>query len=351
MKKLLIAASILLFSTQALAVSAEDTRFQIRNVTNTGNLFIDVPRPVSGNVLFGWDSSSTFGRLDGGTGSPYAVTIGTGLTYTGSVPFTLAVTAPLAEYEATTIGNGEMVWRDGSGVLDGMSLSGLKTALNLTKSDVGLGNVDNTADSAKIFAASQVTSGTFADARIAQSNVTQHQAALSVASSQVTGTKTSSYISDFTTAARGAFSAGTGISITSGIIASTAPALSINNSPGRSLVSATNATGFQISSTRIADVCYEGTFQTTSTIGGPSAITVFLETADTNSTTPGDWTTIAKQTNSNTITLAVVLQQVDIEPWSLCRKVAAAKYVRIRYGSVTGAATATINTEQQETQL
>lgn len=125
----------------------------------------------------------------------------------------------------------------------------------------------------------------------------------------------------------------------------------INNAPGRSIVSATNATGFQVSASRVADVCYEGTFQTTSTIGGPSSITVFLETADTNSTTPGDWTTIARQTNSNTITLAVVLQQVDIEPWSICRKVEAGKYVRIRFGSVTGTATATINAEQQETLL
>lgn len=127
-----------------------------------------------------------------------------------------------------------------------------------------------------------------------------------------------------------------------------APSPVFNNSPGRSIVTSTSSTGFQISASRIADVCYEGTFQTTSTIGGPAAITVFLETADTNSTTPGDWTIRARQTNSNTITLAVVLNQVDIEPWSICRKIEAGKYVRIRSGSVTGTATAAINTEQQE---
>lgn len=126
---------------------------------------------------------------------------------------------------------------------------------------------------------------------------------------------------------------------------------SINNSPGRSLVSATNATGFQVSATRASDVCYEGTFQTTSSIGGPSAITVFLETADTNSTTPGDWTVRARQQNSNTVTLAVALNQVDIEPWSICRRIEAGKHVRIRYGSVTGTATASINSEQQEVTL
>lgn len=127
--------------------------------------------------------------------------------------------------------------------------------------------------------------------------------------------------------------------------------ISINDTPGRSIVTTTSSTGFQISSTRASSVCYEGTFQTTSTIGGPSSITVFLETSDTNSTTPGDWTIKAQQSNSNTITLAVVLQQVDIEPWSLCRTIPAGKYVRIRSGSITGTAAATINSQQQEVQL
>ncbi len=131
----------------------------------------------------------------------------------------------------------------------------------------------------------------------------------------------------------------------------TPPALSISNSPGRSLVTATNATGYQVSATRVSNLCYEGTFQTTTTIGGPASVTVFLETANTNSTTPSDWTTIARQTNGNTVTLAVALQQVDTEPWAMCRYVAAGKYVRIRSGSVTGTATATINTEQQEVLL
>jgi hypothetical protein len=127
--------------------------------------------------------------------------------------------------------------------------------------------------------------------------------------------------------------------------------LSINDTPGRALVTATNATGFQISSGRNARACYEGSFSTTSTIGGAAAVTVFLETADTNSTTPADWTTKARQTYSNTITLAVVLQQVQGNNWSMCRDIPAGKFVRIRSGSVSGTASATINTEQQETIL
>lgn len=126
---------------------------------------------------------------------------------------------------------------------------------------------------------------------------------------------------------------------------------SINDAPGRALVTATSATGYQISATRISEVCYEGTFLTTSTIGGPSGATVFLETSDTNSTTPSDWTIKAQQNYSNTITLAVVLNQAQANNWSMCRHIPAGKYVRLRSGSITGTASVTINTSQQETLL
>jgi len=123
----------------------------------------------------------------------------------------------------------------------------------------------------------------------------------------------------------------------------------INDSPGRALVTSTSSTGYQISATRNARACYEGSFATTSTIGGPASGTVVLETADTNSTTPGDWTTKARQSYSNTITLAVVLNQVQGNNWTICRDIPAGKYVRLR-SSVTGASSSvSINTEQQET--
>lgn len=126
---------------------------------------------------------------------------------------------------------------------------------------------------------------------------------------------------------------------------------SINDSPGRALVTTTASTGFQISASRVSHVCYEGSISTTSTIGGPSAASVFLETADTNSTTPGDWTTKASQTYSNNITLAIVLNQVQGNNWSMCRYIPAGKFVRIRSGSVTGTASVTINAQQQEVLL
>lgn len=54
------------------------------------------------------------------------------------------------------------------------------------------------------------------------------------------------------------------------------------------------------------------------------------------------------QTYSNNITLAIVLNQVQGNNWSFCRYIPAGKFVRIRVGSVTGTASATINTNQQE---
>ena len=128
-------------------------------------------------------------------------------------------------------------------------------------------------------------------------------------------------------------------------------AISINDAPARALVTAATSTGFQVSASRVAHVCYEGSFSTTSTIGGPSSATVFLETSDTNSATPGDWTVKAQQTYSNTITLAVVLNQVQGNNWSMCRYVPAGKFVRLRTGNVSGTASATINASQQEVLL
>lgn len=125
--------------------------------------------------------------------------------------------------------------------------------------------------------------------------------------------------------------------------------MTINDTPGRSLVTSATALGYQVSASRVADVCYEGSFATTSTIGGPSAASVFLETSDTNSSTASDWTVKAQQTYSNTITLAVVVNQAQSNNWSFCRKIPAGKYVRIRSGNITGTASVTLNSQQQET--
>lgn len=142
---------------------------------------------------------------------------------------------------------------------------------------------------------------------------------------------------------------GSGLAISSGTLMAVGSGVTINDAPGRSLVTSTTATGFQISTSKNARVCYEGSFSTTSTIGGPSGASVFLETADTNSTNAGDWTIKAQQSYGNTITLAIVLNQVQANNWSLCRDIPAAKFVRLRSGSISGTASVSINSAQQET--
>lgn len=81
-----------------------------------------------------------------------------------------------------------LVGRNTTDALDNKTLNSpvINTPTGLLKSDVGLSNVDNTADSAKSIAASQLT-GNMPDARIVASNVTQHQASLSIGASQLTG--------------------------------------------------------------------------------------------------------------------------------------------------------------------
>lgn len=93
----------------------------------------------------------------------------------------------------------------------------LGVSLPLAESNVTnlVSDLASKASTSHTHAASDIISGTFADARIAQSNVTQHQAALSIASSQVTGTKTNSFISDFASAARALFSGSNGINYNS----------------------------------------------------------------------------------------------------------------------------------------
>lgn len=111
----------------------------------------------------------------------------------------------------------------------------------------------------------------------------------------------------------------------------------INNNPGRTLITSTAATGFQVSSTKYSDVRYNVSTTTTATIGGPSSGDVVLETATTNSTTPSDWTIIDSSGNTQTITLAVVLNSVQVVKGTIGGVIPPGNYVRIR--SVTNSGT------------
>ena len=57
-------------------------------------------------------------------------------------------------------------WKEVTAAGQVVSVSGQTGAVTLAKADVGLGSVDNTADTAKVFAGAQITSGTVAYARL-----------------------------------------------------------------------------------------------------------------------------------------------------------------------------------------
>lgn len=104
----------------------------------------------------------------------------------------------------------------------------------------------------------------------------------------------------------------------------------------RSIVTATNQQGFQISTSQPAVVSYSISISTTATIGGTSSGNVYLEIAATNSTTPSDWTAIGQIGNGQTISLAVALQSIQLITGQLMGCVPAGYYARIRSNNVSG---------------
>jgi hypothetical protein len=139
--------------------------------------------------------------------APLTITRSTGnAVFTGTVTaasFTGAIAGNSTT--ATTLETGRNFSITGDGTASAISFNGsADVALALTLAAVGTSGTKGSAGSVPVFvtdtkgrvtsstdtlisiSTSQVTSGTFADARIAQSNVTQHQAALTIAESQIT---------------------------------------------------------------------------------------------------------------------------------------------------------------------
>lgn len=114
------------------------------------------------------------------------------------------------------------------------------------------------------------------------------------------------------------------------------------NRPTRTTVSTVNAAnGFQISSTKEASIVkYDINFSATATIGGAATVTAILEVAPTNSAVGTDYVEYARVSNSQTITLAIVLQSVQgITVPLIGFKIPAGYYARIR--TVTTGTTST----------
>lgn len=194
-----------------------------------------------------------------------------------------------------------------------VSVAGKTGTVTLVKGDVGLGNVDNTTDLNKPIS-------------------TATQTALNGKFPVPTGT-TAEYV-------RG-----------DGTLATlpTPAAMSFNNTPGRSIVTGTGATGFQVSSTRNSMVGYSVTVQAAVQIGVVTNVDgyIVLEIAPTNSATPGDWVEIARVTNSQNIGIALALSSTQKGGGRLGGIVPAGYYAKIRSVNVAGTPTYVYNSGQE----
>lgn len=103
----------------------------------------------------------------------------------------------------------------------------------------------------------------------------------------------------------------------------------------RSFVTSTGAVGFQPSATKSAFVSYNVESSIATSIGGPTDAVVVLEMAATNSATPSDWIEVARHRNSQTATLAIALNLVQVIAAQLNGYVRPAWYLKLR--TVTGA--------------
>lgn len=115
----------------------------------------------------------------------------------------------------------------------------------------------------------------------------------------------------------------------------------------RSIITGTGATGFQVSSTRDAEVRYSTTIVTTSNIAGSQNGTVVLEIAATNSATSTDWTELGRCTNGTAYTLAVAIQGVSTQACQIIGYVPSGFFAKIRSINNAGTPSFTYNSGQE----
>lgn len=110
-------------------------------------------------------------------------------------------------------------------------------------------------------------------------------------------------------------------------VSTTTPTMSTDS---RSIVTGTGATGFQVSATRDSVIRESVKVTTTATIGTPSEGYIVLEVAPTNSATAGDWVENGRCGNGQNVTLAALLQSVQVTVCQLNADVPAGYYAKLR---------------------
>ena len=185
-----------------LYTTASDT-YTVTDLTSFARSILDDADAATVRATIGVDAAGTDNSTDVTLSGAYdyltiagqVITLGqVDLTtdVTGALPIANGGTGSTTAADARTALGVDAAGTDNS---TDVTLAGAYDYLTISGQQITLGQVDLTTDvtgvlpSANIgthtHAASDVTSGTFADALIAQSNVTQHQAALSITESQI----------------------------------------------------------------------------------------------------------------------------------------------------------------------
>lgn len=124
--------------------------------------------------------------------------------------------------------------------------------------------------------------------------------------------------------------------------------LSFTNNASRTIQTVAAAgNGWQLSSTRNADVSYSVTIGTTVSLSGNSGGYVVLEVAATNSSTAANWQEVARVSSgqSGTLVIGLVLNQTG--GGCLTATVPAGYYVRLRSVNTAGTPSYTYNSGQE----
>lgn len=129
----------------------------------------------------------------------------------------------------------------------------------------------------------------------------------------------------------------------------------IKNKPTRSWATTTRsivttaaaANGWQLSTTKDAQVEYSVTLVSTATIAGNSSGYVLLEIASTNSTNANEWGEIGRISNGQAVSLAITLQSVSTGGGQITGYIPAGYYVRLRSVNTAGTPTYTYNSGQE----